>query len=132
MLKKTTKYLLIGLVLGIMAIVTGYIVSARLSLKVETLISECRVQNQKLNPVDAPQWAKSPLVCEPQELESSSSSGKLVDIQASIVETHEASLAWQERSRFIGFLLFGILALPYCWQFLLQRIVELRQALVGR
>lgn len=133
-MKKPTQYLLIGLVLGVIAIAIGHIVSAQLSQKVESLISECKVQNQKPTPVDAPAWAKAPLICEPQELESpaGSSNGKLVGVQASIVETRAASLSWQERSRFVGILLFGILALPYCWQFLLRRIVELRQALVGR
>jgi hypothetical protein len=97
-------------------------------------MSECNVQHQKPTPVGSPAWATDPLVCEPQDLQSSagSSSNKLVDIQASILETHSASVAWLQRSRLFGILVFGFLALPYCWHFLLRRIVELRQAFIGR
>lgn len=140
-LTKPTLFLLLGLILGGAAIAIGYVVSGQLSHKVETLVSECAAANLKraaanLKPVpaDAPAWARDQMVCELRELESSTgpSSRRLVGVQASIVETHAASLAWRGQSRTIGALLFGVLALPYCWHFLLRRIAELHQAMLGR
>lgn len=133
-MNKPTLSLLFGVVLGAATFAIGYSVSASLSRKAEGFVAECLASNQKPVPADAPAWEKDHLVCEPRDLLATASrpNVKLVGVQASIAETQSAAVVWLERSRIVGVLLFALLALPYCWHFLLKRITELRQASVGR
>ena len=53
-------------------------------------------------------------------------------LQADVRQAQMALLRWQRWPSRIAILGFGLLAVPWTWYFLLQRIRELREAIIGR
>jgi hypothetical protein len=88
-----------------------------------------RKLHQKYN---GPAWRRDPLVCDSNELTSIfDNNGKLVGIQAKIVEAEglvRKSRSWPLP---VALALFGLSAMPWLWYALLRRIGELRAAIGG-
>ena len=133
-LERPTKFLLFGVVLGIIALVTGYTMSHYYSGMTDTLVEECISENNKPTAAGVPRWTQAPLVCNVPKLVSAArvANSGLVGIEAKIVEAHRLSNAWLNRAHMLGGVLIGIFALPYGWYFLLRRIKELSNALLGK
>ena len=133
-LEGPTKLLLFGVVVSIAVLMTGYAVNQYYSNLVNDLITECKDENKKPRPTDAPDWAKAPLVCDLHKLDptTTGSDDSLVGVQAKIVETHRHADTWLSRAYMFSAVLMGIFAIPYSWYFLLRRIRELRDAVLGK
>lgn len=124
------KFLALGLAVAALTLITGKLIESKLQSDVFALIAQCNAENQRNRSAPGPAWNRDPLVCAPESLQRHS--GDVVGIQAEIVRAaRKADRAWDVPLTIA--LAAGIVgALPYTWYFLLRRIRELRDAIIGR
>jgi hypothetical protein len=127
---KSIKILLSGIVCaGIIA--SGQIFYNRsLENKLNQLKAECIAE-------DIAEKEKTPgsrfqLICDPEELEGVEVKGE--GVQAKLVSTYRDLHREESSSRFflVAAAIMGVSALPWLWYFLLRRIRELRDVIVGK
>lgn len=122
---KPTKIFLIGIVLAAFSFGGGKAYEFWLSKNLRDLEAEC-VREGKENPPDR---FPGILVCDAESL-SNLESG--VGIQAGIVEAKQSLTAFTGLPLVIAFSIAILFALPFAWYFLLQRVRELKEAIVGK
>ena len=72
------------------------------------------------------------LLCDPAELRRMQTDRPAPGIQGQLVDTQRSLNRWQQIPIFIGLGVLVFLGLPYCWYFVLRRIRELREAIIGK
>jgi hypothetical protein len=127
---KSTKTLLIGILVSVSLIVLAYFVEKHQQSELAALVEKCGQSNHSDSP-DGPwkQWEKAPLVCEPSDLILNYN---LVGIQKDIVEQFYSSSNTVEWFKIAAGSVLFLCAIPYLWHFLLRRIRELSNAVKGK
>ena len=87
-----------------------------------------------INPADGVKrdFSKFVLICDPEILRAGSRPSDSVGIQAKIIDTQRQGERWFEQATIIAIGVLILSATPYVWYFLLRRVRELRDALVGK
>jgi hypothetical protein len=81
---------------------------------------------------NGPAWRRAPLICDANKLTSIlDNNGKLVGIQAKIVEADSVARNSRSWPLSVALTLFVLSAMPWLWYALLRRIGELRAAIGG-
>lgn len=130
---KTTKILIAGLALG-GAVVTGGLVNThRLEIKVEELRSACIAEGEKEARVPGSYAALAAQYggkksCDPDQ----SAENPYEGLPAKLVAAYQDVIDSRNQFLPIAVGLFLLSALPWCWYFLLRRIRELREAILGK
>lgn len=134
---KPTKILLAGATLSALIVASGWGFSEYAEFHLDELVGRCKAQNIRI--VERAQkrqggkesWEDDPLICDPSELGDLSNSA--VGIQADIITANRRvnykPFNWAMAAALVVFVL---VASPYSWYFLLRRIRELRDAIVGK
>jgi hypothetical protein len=73
-----------------------------------------------------------PLVCDPVSLQYRRSELRLTAVQDKILEAQRGSNSWLERTLTLAIVVTLMSAIPYIWYFLLRRVREVRDAVVGK
>ena len=116
-----------GLLIAAGTIGLGYIQTGRFEQRVETFRIACVEQGQRM----AKDLGNSFILdCDPTELAASSSAH--VGVQNDIAVTQRRLWAWKQWPAPIAVVIGGVLAMPWSWHFLLRRVRELRDAIIGR
>lgn len=123
-----TKTLIVGLLVGGLIAGAGVANSHRLQRKIQNLRANCVAEGQRdANRPDFPRsWEP---ICDPMELGRGGQS--LVGVQQELANAQRA-LWLSERLTPIAVGIGGVLALPWAWYFVLRRVRELRDAVVGK
>ena len=123
-----TKTLIIGLLAGGLIAATGVTNSRRLERRIEDLRLKCVSDGRK--EASRPDYPRSwELICDPTELGQGAQS--LVGVQQELVNEQRALWRW-ERLTPLAVGIGGVLALPWAWYFVLRRVRELRDAIMGK
>jgi hypothetical protein len=126
------KILLGGVLVGALTAGGGYQLSESSKARVADLAAECKEAHKREVKTKAEPWKGDPLVCSPTELRMSSRSSPNVGIQAAIVSSQKESEDRLKYGLVIASLVVLVAGIPYAWYFLLRRIRELRDAIVGK
>lgn len=129
---KFTKLLAVGIACGFIVASLGLANTYRLERKIENLSAACVAEGQRdRNTPDAPAWKRDSMVCDPKDLAKNTAhippgiQGELVRAQLAL----DLSRNWP---LLLAVAIASALSLPWCWYFLLNRVKELREALIGR
>lgn len=128
-MSKPLKVLAIGVLLATGIMGTGYVIEKRQQAGIDDLVAQCKAEH--LNRPDGPwkKWQQNTLVCELSELLMFTDQ---VGIQKEIVEAHYTSVNTTDWVKFVAGAALVLSALPLLWQFLLNRIRELANAIRGK
>lgn len=130
---RTTKILLGGITAAALVVSGGYAASIRTNSLVSDLVARCKTENARTTtPKSQDGWETAPLICDPEILRTKSDNLHSVGIQAQIIDAQRQGERWLEQATDIA---IGILILsiaPSAWYFLLRRVRELRDAIVGK
>lgn len=124
-MKTETKSLAIGALVAAAIAGGGWLNTARLESKLGRLIVQCQEEGRKSG---APIFGYE-LDCEPDSLLLLS--GKNVGIQAEVASAQRKVRDSKGWPFILAVAVFGVLAVPWLWYFLLRRLREIRDALVG-
>ncbi|WP_444447880.1 hypothetical protein [Pseudomonas kurunegalensis] len=126
---KPLKVLAIGVLLAVGIMATGYFLQQRQLAKVDVLVAQCK--GEHLNRPDGPwkKWQQDPLVCDPAELVLLPNK---VAIQKEISHARYEAYDTASTASWIAGMVVVLSALPFLWQFLLNRIRELANAIRGK
>lgn len=102
----------------------------RLQAEVGKLVAQCRADSERRTRAPTGPWDKDPLICTPAELRTVAWS--LVGVQAQIADAQRKRDRFAEWLPVVAIAVGVIGALPFLWYFLLRRIRELREAIIGR
>ncbi len=149
---KPTKALILGVVVGALAAGVGLTNSHRLERKLQELQTSCVAEHEKeaktpggssAVPPPPPGFvleekeAKTPgqaidfkPICDPVEL--GRFNGKLVGTQEELASAQHELWQWEQWPISVGLPITVFFALPWVWYFLLRRVRELREALIGK
>ena len=128
-LEKPTIVLLGGILAAALIVGAGFANRYRLESNLRNLQAECIEEGKKET------LAKSfggVLICDPMELYLSESQNPHVGIQAKLVAAKGEVLETGEWFIPIAIAVLVISALPWSWYFLLRRIRELRETILGK
>jgi hypothetical protein len=129
-MERPVKFLIGGVIAGLLTFGSGYAGSKYYENELRGLIQSCEAESDRSRANAKDEVGKVfKMVCEPNSL---SSLGDLVGIQSRIVETHRKAQTWSESSRLLAILIVVISAVPFIWYFLLRRVRELREAIMGK
>jgi len=157
-IEKPTRILLGGFAVALLVVGIGYTALLVNKLHVADLVAQCesaptweetfpksRTTQKKdkdgwddegLEPIGAPSGNVSrenePLVCEPKLLVQFSSYPPSNSIQAQIKNAYEHGERRLEQALFIASIVALFSGIPYAWYFLLRRIRELHDAIMGK
>lgn len=127
---KPIRFLALGLVVAFLVLIAGRLGEWKLQSDLAALVAQCNEENKANRSAPGPQWNRDPKVCVPETLLQLG--GDTVGIQAKIIyAARMADRAW-DLPLTIALVAAVIGALPYAWYFLLRRIRELRDAVIGR
>lgn len=126
------KILLGGVLVGALTAGGGYLLSERSRARVADLVAECKDAHKGEVKTKAEPWKGDPLVCGPTELSMSSRSSPNVGIQSAIVSSQKESEDRLKYGLVIASLVVLVAGIPYAWYFLLRRIREFRDTIVGK
>ena len=125
------KILIMGVLIAALIATAGFLNSYYLESKLHTLESECAHGKSKEkdnhNELDFSSYGK--LVCDSEELRGI---GKLKGIQAQILQNQNDIWLSKKWYYSITLLVLIVSAAPLFWYFLLQRIREIRNVIVGK
>lgn len=124
---KPTKLLIIGVVLGGLIMGVGQIRTWQLEKRIKELQAECARESKQT--IKEP---KIKLVCDSKDLLRLETDTPAPGIQGKLVSAQRNLNRWKETSILIGLAVFLILSVPWCWYFLLRRVKELSQAIIGK
>jgi hypothetical protein len=130
---KLAKLLAAGVVCGLAIASLGLANTYRLEWKIEKLSAACVAEGERdRNTPDAPAWKRDIiLLCDAETLAKDTThippgiQGELVSARLAL----DSSRRWPF---LLAMAIAGVLAVPWCWYFLLNRIRELREALIGK
>lgn len=125
---KPTKSLLVGILAATAGVIVGRVQAVRFEHQVELLQKTCVADGERIAKETGPPSFR--LTCDPVEL--ATSSGTLVGVQQDIATAQRQAWAWKQWPVRVSAGVGGLLAVPWIWYFLLRRIRELREAIVGR
>jgi len=128
-MERSTKLFISGVVAGLITFGSGFAGSKYFESELRGLIQSCEAESERSRANAKHEWEKDKLVCEPGALRNL---GDSVGIQSKIVETYGKARSWSEYSRFLAILIIAISAVPFAWYFLLRRVRELREAIMGK
>lgn len=128
-MNKPLKVLAIGVLLAAAVMATGYLIQQRQLAKVDALVATCK--GEHLNRPDGPwkKWQQDPLECDPTELILSPNK---VGIQRAIMDARYEAYDTTNTAAWIAGMVAVLSALPFLWQFFLNRIRELANAIRGK
>lgn len=128
-MSKPLKVLAIGVLLAVGVMATGYFVQRGQLAKVDALVAQCK--GEHLSRPDGPwkKWQQDPLVCDPAELVLLPNK---VGIQRAIMDARYEAYDTTNTAAWIAGMVVVLSALPFLWQFLLNRIRELANAIRGK
>ncbi len=122
---KSTKALIIGAVCGLAIASIGVIINWQLQQKLESLVKTCAAERDKT----ANSSLRFEPFCDPRDLAAFDSG---VGIQGEIISV-QRQLNWLDRwLQLLGLTIAAGSALPWCWYFLLARVRELCDAIIGK
>jgi hypothetical protein len=129
-MKAPTKIFLTGCSVSAVCFFAGRVALAPLQSNLGSLVTECHVEGVKVKELntDGTSMQKDRLVCDPRTLVRL---GDSVGIQAQIIEAQKELTSYTLLTQLGALFVFAIGAAPLLWYFLLQRIRELREAVVG-
>ena len=122
-----TKALVAGVLVGALVFATGSANTCRLERRGSELKVTC-IEDGKTSDL-----AKlgGELICDPIELARSTGDDP-PGVQGNLARAQRQLLTWQQWPIPIAFLVVVAFGLPWAWCFLLRRIRELREALLGK
>ena len=123
---RSTTTLIAGLTVGGLLVAVGSMRSQQLNDRLDALLLECQQENERIQQRSDPAGIRFELDCS-RYLSDPSAPG----VQGKIAEAY-AAYSWWDSAILVGVLLALLLAVPWSWYFLLRRLGELRQALIGR
>ncbi|MCJ7603600.1 MAG: hypothetical protein MUO63_19130 [Desulfobulbaceae bacterium] len=123
---KPLKALIVGLLLGATVAVVSWVKVDRY----EDRLKELRVACEKESETSGFSKFGGTLICDPAELVSISNTPP--GIQGELVAAQQALRQWKETGPFASGIIILLLGLPWAWYFLLSRLRELREALIGK
>lgn len=133
-MERTAKIAISGLVIG--CVIAGLSVehSARLNSKLESARAECVAEGKReANTTAIGKMAakyRGKLDCDPASLQQNDVRGN--NAQNNLLQAYQEQEAWSPWPILVGILTTFISALPWLWYFILRRLAEIRQALLGK
>lgn len=127
-MRTPNKVLIGGLVLAALIATGGAANTARLEGRVKELESACAEESKR----EMAKFPKLTLLCEANELARLEHASKSVGIQSQIVNAYRDSQRSGEWPYVLAIVVAFLAAMPWTWYFLLRRIAELRDAIVGK
>lgn len=130
-LKKENKILLGGMLIALLILLLDVANTYRLELELDRLQEHCVEERESIDRSKSRFPGK--LICDPRDLRSlASKDNPSVGIQAKVVAAYENFLDSKRRFLPLAIAVFIIGVVPWCWYFLLRRIRELRDAILGK
>lgn len=130
---RITKVLLGGVAIAALVVGIGYAASIRAYSHVSDLVAQCETENARTTTSKAKfGWQDAPLICDPEILRTTSRNSPSVGIQAQIINNQRKGERWLEQATVIAIGVLVFSAIPYAWYFLLRRVRELHDAIVGK
>lgn len=139
---RTLKILLGGLAIAALVVGVGFAGSIRSSFHITDLVAQCETEtNNPPKYQDTESAAKSHgfdfssmryVGCDPEVLRTESRSSPFVGIRAQIIDTLRQGERWFEQAIVIAIGVLILSATPFAWYFLLRRVRELHDAIVGK
>lgn len=133
-LEKPTKILLSGIALAMVVIIAGHGIlilyrKADLSALVQKCESEAATDKSKATG----NWKKFSFICDPKLLDRTETGHRLPSgVQGEIIRAKGHIYSPSDTVMLLGIGLALVFSLPFFWYFLLRRIKELRDVLVGK
>jgi hypothetical protein len=128
---KPTRLLSAGILTGLFLIGLGAANDYRLEQNVEELVNKCLSERQRESKAPGTPGAFGGiLVCEPQDLAKGDHLAP--GVQGELARAQRLLNARSNWLYFLGASIAAVLALPWGWYFLLNRIKELREAVIGK
>lgn len=130
---KTIRILIVGIAAAALVAGVGYVASLRAKSHVSDYVAQCQAENARTPPSKSKDgWEDAPLICDPEILLERPGNSPSVGIQAQIVDTQRQGERWLEQATVIAIGVLILSAIPYTWYFLLWRVRELRDAIIGK
>ncbi len=123
---KPIKIFFCGIACTVLIAAAGFANTYRLESKLHQLELECVEQGKRDNKFGN----LATLLCDAESLVNSSGTSK--GVQAQIVQAQHDVWSSKEWPYVLAFLVFLLSAVPWVWYFLLRRIRELKDAIVGK
>lgn len=130
-MERHTKYFLVGATLASIILLGGYLTSIYDNSQLSSLVAKCKAETAQAPKGPWLDFQKAALVCEPDVL-SKLGAENAVGIQKEIVVSRSASGRTFNNAKVTALVVFLLFGTPYAWYFLLRRIRELRDAVVGK
>ena len=133
-LDRPTKVLIGGIFTGALVYCVGTLNTHRLERKVGELQKACVAENEAQEKSEGPLSALAgifigKLTCDPVELARSNG---YAGIQGQLAAAQREVLRWDNWSPIAAIAMAAVSCFPWLWYFLLRRIRELREAMIGR
>lgn len=129
-MEKPTKVFLVGASFAALLFAGGKAHTLYLETKLDDLLSKCVAESARESKAGT---LKFELVCDPKDLSRSrSDKNPLVGVQAELAKVQGQLSDSGEWPLLIALFVVVVSALPWAWYFLLRRIRELRDTIVGR
>ena len=128
-----TRIFLGGLVVALFVLGVGYTAVLVNKLHLVDLVAQCESKNSgATQEKDKDGWENVPIVCEPEILAQLSSNPPSVGIQAQIEDVYRQGQRKFDQAIFIAYIVAFFSVVPYAWYFLLRRVRELHNAIMGK
>lgn len=133
-MQKPTKVLLVGSAIAISLSGAAFVIAEHADAKVDQAVAACKAADARRDNDPMKPWTQYALLCDPSDFYGKGMSEVWVSPQKEVRDAIEArgsnnlSGAMYGFSFLIAFLSF----IPWAWYFLLRRLREVRDALVGR